>query len=86
MTHALGPKSLCSNNVEKCEQLGAEYAALLDQSRSIQEDGQRLRQLRHRAREATQELERLRLQVRVTFYRGTGHNMISRNARFERIR
>jgi hypothetical protein len=67
MTQALGPKSLCSNNVEKCEQLRAQYASLLDQSRSIQKDGQRLRQLRLRAREATKELERLRLQVRVTF-------------------
>ena len=52
-----------SNNAEKCEQLRLEYAALLDQSRVAQEDEGRMRQLRQKNRELTQELERLRLQV-----------------------
>ena len=57
-----------SNNAEKCEQLRLEYAALLDQSRVAQEDEGRMRQLRQKNRELTQELERLRLQVARTHH------------------
>lgn len=45
------------------EQLRLEYEAMHEQSRAAQEDGVRMRQLRQKNRELTQELERLRTQV-----------------------